>query len=155
MSLTVTSGVNNDVTLSAPYLFYLDWNSLDFPVVVLTAWPNLMLGTPADDYSWNLGGGHSLTVNADMSIPATTTEARSLMKSAVFGDYISYEILSPLQAAGGQNPESGEILISGGAGNGSIRMVIESSTSVRLEIDVEGDGAVDDYQYTTWEVLKG
>jgi len=155
VSLTVTSGVNNDVTLSAPYLFYLDWNSLDFPVVVLTAWPNLKLGTQADDYSWNLGGGHSLTVNADMSIPATTTEARSLMKSAVFGDYISYEILSPLQAAGGQNPESGEILISGGAGNGSIRMVIESSTSVRLEIDVEGDGAVDDYQYTTWEVLKG
>jgi len=119
------------------------------------AWPNLKLGSQADDYSWNLGGGHSLTVNADRSIPATTTEARSLMKSAVLGDYISYEILSPLQAADGQTPGSGGILISGGAGNGSIRMVIESSTSVRLEIDVEGDGAVDDYQYTTWEALKG
>ena len=81
------------------------------------AWPNLKLGSQADDYSWNLGGGHSLTVNADRSIPATTTEARSLMKSAVLGDYSSYEILSPLQAADGQTPGSGGILISGGAGN--------------------------------------
>jgi ribosomal protein S6E (S10) len=136
--------------LSAPYLFYLDWNSLDYPVVILTAWPNLRLGSQADDYSWNLGGAHSQTFNVDISIPTTTTEARSLMKSAVLGDYISYEIVSPLQVAGDLIPESGEIQITGGSGNGSIRMVIESATSVRLEIDVEGDGTVDDYQYTTW-----
>ena len=58
MTLTVTSGVDDYVALSAPYLFFLDWDSLDFPVVVLTASPgNMMLGSQADDYSWNPGGG--------------------------------------------------------------------------------------------------
>jgi len=106
MALTVTSGVDNDVALSAPYLFYLDWDSIDFPVVVLTAWPNLTLGSPVDNYSWSLGGGHSLTVNADQSIPTTLGEARSLMKGAVLGDYISYETIVPLQASDGEDPES-------------------------------------------------
>jgi hypothetical protein len=155
VSLTVTSGVDNYVTLSAPYLLYLDWNSLDFPVVVLTAWPNLGLASQADNYSWNLGGEHMLTVNADLSITTTTAEARSLIKSAVLGDYLFYEIVSPLQSTDGEEPESGEILIDGGAGNGTVRIVIESSTSVRLMIDVDGDGIVDDYQYTTWSSLRG
>jgi hypothetical protein len=155
MALTVTSGVDNHVALSAPYLFFLDWDSLEFPVVVLTASPNLVLSSQADDYSWNLGGGHSLTVNADTSIPTTLGEARSLMKSAVLGDYISYEIIVPLQASDGQDPESGEILVSGGSGNGTIHIVIESSTSVRLDIDSDGDGTVDAIQYATWATLKG
>ena len=155
MTLTVTSGVDNAVALSAPYLFFLEWNSLDFPVVVLTASPNMMLGARADDYSWNLGGDHSLTVDADMSITATLGEAHSLMKSAVLGGYISYEVIVPLQAPDGQDPESGEILVSGGDGNGTVRIVIESGASVRLEIDAEGDGIVDDYQYTSWAALTG
>jgi len=155
MALTVTSGVDNDIALSAPYHFYLDWDSIDFPVVVLTASPNLKLGSQVDDYSWNLGGGHSLTVNADISIPATLGEAHSLMKSAVLGGYISYEVIDPLQAPAGQDPESGEILVSGGTGNGTVRIVIESITSVRLDIDPDGDGTVEDIQYTTWTALKG
>ena len=154
MTLIVTSGVDNHATLSAPYLFVLDWDSLDFPVVVLTASPNLRLGTQADDYSSNLGGWHSLTVNAGISIPATLGEARSLMKSAVIGDYISCDIIVPLQAPDGQDPESGEILVSGGDGNGTVCIVIESSARVRLEIDTDGDGIVDDFQYTTWAALK-
>ena len=77
------------------------------------------------------------------------------MKSAVLGDYISYEIIVPLQAPDGQDPESGEILISGGDENGTIRIVIESSATVRLEVDLDGDGIVDDTQYTTWAALQG
>jgi hypothetical protein len=46
-------------------------------------------------------------------------------------------------------------MITGGVGNGAIRIVIESSASVRLEIDADGDGTVDDYQYTTWPALRG
>jgi hypothetical protein len=39
--------------------------------------------------------------------------------------------------------------------NGTVRIVIESSTSVRLKIDADSDGVVDDYQYTTWAALQG
>jgi len=155
LTLTITTGVDDHVALSSPYLFYLDWDSIDFPVVVLAAWPNMILGAQTDDYSWNLGGGHTLTITADMSIPETLGEAHSLMKSAVLGGYISYEVIVPLHAPDGQDPESGEILVSGGYGNGTVRIVIESSASVRLEIDAEGDGIVDDYQFTNWAALRG
>jgi hypothetical protein len=98
----------------------------------------------------------SLTVNADISISTTLGEAReSLMESAFLGGYISYEIIVPLQAPDGQDPESGEILVSEGVGNGTIRIVIESSTIVRLDIDPDGDGTVDDIQFTTWAALQG
>ena len=154
-TLTVASGADNQVTLSSPYLLFLDWNSLNFPVVELTVWPNLILGSQAGEFSWNLGGVHTLTVNADASIPTRITEGRSLVKNTALGEYIAYEIVSSVQADDDTNPDSGEILISGGAENGTIRLVIESSVSVRLEIDEDGDGTVDDYQYTTWEALRG
>jgi len=33
--------------------------------------------------------------------------------------------------------------------------VIESSAVVRLDIDTDADGTVDDIRYTTWAALKG
>ena len=154
--LTITS--DRDAYAAARIL--LEWNSLAFPKIVLTASPGeLDLSTPADSYNWYGAaqtGEHYLTVNADISIPATQVDARaSLMKSDVLGGLVSYVIIVPLQASDGQDPESGEILVSGGSGNGTVRIVIESATSVRLEIDADGDGTVDDYQYTTWVVLRG
>jgi len=133
----------------------LRWDSRAYPEVVLTVLTaTWQLSSWGGDYSW-LHGDHSLTVNADVANPATQKETdNTLMESAVLG-YISYEIVIPLQAPEGQEPESGEILISGGDGNGNIHIVIESATSVRLEIDVDGDGTIDDYQYTTWARLQG
>jgi hypothetical protein len=57
----------------------------------------------------------------------------------------------PLQTTDDKGPGSGEILITG---DGTIRIVIESATSVGLEIDADGDGTVDDYQYTTRAALR-
>jgi hypothetical protein len=95
----------------------------------------------------------SLTLNAD-TLPITTLKeaSNSRMKSDLLGDYLYYETIMPLQGVDNQNPGSGEILISG---NGTVRIVIESSRSVRLEIDTDSDGVVDDYQYTTWAALQG
>jgi hypothetical protein len=155
MTLTVASGMDN-YAASAGFSFLLGWDSLAFPVIVLTPTPGaLQLSSQADVYSWSYGG-QSLTVNADISISTTLGEAReSLMESAFLGGYISYEIIVPLQAPDGQDPESGEILVSEGVGNGTIRIVIESSTIVRLDIDPDGDGTVDDIQFTTWAALQG
>jgi hypothetical protein len=155
MTLTV-SGLANESASVEPILL-LEWDSLSFPVTVLTLTTTphaLQLSSQADVYSWS--GRQSLTVNADVSISTTLGEARSwLMESAFLGGYISYETIVPLQAPDGQNPESGEILVSAGDGNGTIRIVIESSASVRLDIDSDGDGNIDDYQVTTWSALQG
>lgn len=150
--LTVASGVDS---YTAENYFIIEWDSLAFPVIVLTPTLGLQLSSQADVYSW-FYGGQSLTVNADISISTTLGEAReSLMESAFLGGYISYEIIVPLQAPDGRDPESGEILVSEGVGNGTIRIVIESSTIVRLDIDPDGDGTVDDIQFTTWAALQG
>jgi hypothetical protein len=74
------------------------------------------------------------------------------MKRDFLGDNLDYETIVPLQAADNQDPETGEILVTG---SGTVRIVIGSSASVRLEIDVDGDVTVDDYQYTTWPALRG
>jgi hypothetical protein len=153
--LTITS----DRDAYAASRILLEWDSLAFPKIVLTASPGeLNLSTQADSYNWYgaaLTGEHYLTVNADISIPATRIDARaSLMRSDVHGGIVSYVIIVPLQASDGQDPESGEILVSGGSGNGTVRIVIESSTIVRLEIDSDGDGTVDNTQFTTWAALQ-
>ena len=105
-----------------------------------------------------LRGVHSRTVNADISVSTTLAEvgeAQMLAKQASLDGYINYETIVPLQAPDGQIPESGEVLVSNGPANETIRIVIESSASVRLEIDLEGDSVVDDIQYTTWAALRG
>ena len=57
------------------------------------------------------------------------------MKRDFLGDNLDYETIVPLQAADNQDPEMGEILVTG---SGTVRIVIGSSASVRLEIDVDG-----------------
>ena len=153
MTLTVSSGIGSYVASNNAVL---GWDSIAFPEVVLgVSTATLQLSSQGDVYSW-LYGYHSLTVNADISNPMTLGEAHnSFMKSVILGDYLSYVIIAPLQAPEGQDPESGEILVSGGSENGTVHIVIESSASVRLEIDSDGDGTVDDYQYTTWTELQG
>jgi hypothetical protein len=151
MSLTVASSVNSYTASDSEFQLICD--SLAFPVIVLTSGAeSLQLSSQADVYSWNFGV-QAITVNTDISPITTLREAReSRMKSDLLGDYLYYKTIMPLQGADNQNPESGEILISG---NGTVRIVIESSASVRLEIDADGDGNIDDYQYTTWAALQG
>ena len=160
MALTVTSGMDTYVASASQPLFLLGWDSLPFPEIILVASTRgLVLSSQMDTYSWSdfiQPEKHSLTVNADTSNPATQAKAsESLIESAALGGLVAYVIAVPLQAPDGQDPESGEILITGGDENGTIRIVIESSDSVRLEIDSDGDGTVDDYQYTTWSSLRG
>ena len=112
----------------------------------------LQLSAEVDVYSWSFGV-QSQTVNAGISLTTTLADAHvSNMKSALLGGNLAYDTIVPLQAADGQDPESGEILISG---NGTVHIVIESSTLVRIDIDSDGDGIVEDIQYTTWAALQG
>ena len=151
IALTVASDGGN-YTASANG-FALAWDSLAFPVIVLTSSPyTLQLGSQ-DKVHFIASENLSLTANVDISPINKILEASTYrMKSDFLGDYLSYETIHPLDSADNRNPESGEILVTG---NGAVRIVIESSTSVRLEIDADGDGAVDDYQYTTWAALQG
>lgn len=155
MDLTIDSGM--DAYTASSGTFFLEWDSLSFPEIVLTPEPdNSQLSSQDDIYSWISGSSQSLTLNADLSFTATLREASIPgMGSAFLGGSLTYETIIPLQAADDQGPESGEVLISQTYRDGTIRMVIESRTSVRLEIDSDGDGTVEDTQFTTWAELQG
>jgi hypothetical protein len=155
MDLTVASGLDS-YTASRGFSLALD--SLAFPEIMLvTSGAPLQLSRQVDVYSWAFfGREHLLTVNADISVSASLFEVgNAIMESAALGGAVTYGTNIPLQSTDGQDPESGEIQIASGFGTGGkIRIVIESSASVRLEIDEDGDGTVDDYQYTTWAALQ-
>jgi len=74
--------------------------------------------------------------------------------SLLLGGAIDYETIVPIQANGDEDPYTGEILVTG-ANNSSVRMVINDSTSVTLEVDDNGDGVVDDFIDTTFATLNG
>mgnify|MGYP001817590861 CR=1 FL=1 len=153
MRLTVASGKDN-YTGSVSNGFDIIWDSVAFPEIVLTTgmepFAAMQLSSQADVYSFS--GNRSLTVNADISVSTTLREVREPSFDSAFGNN-SYETIAPLQAPDGQDPQSGEISV--GSIKNSTHIVIESSDIVRLDIDLDGDGIVDDTPYTTWAVLRG
>jgi hypothetical protein len=154
MDLTIITGVESYL-VSGSY-FSLTLDSLTFPNIALLLSPiSLQLHPSNDAYSWSFGR-HALTMNADVLPSAIVAEVENTyMRSARLDGSVTYETTIPLHSLDDQVPDSGEILVSRGSATGTIRIVIESSTSVRLEIDVDGDGIVDGYQYTTWAALQG
>jgi hypothetical protein len=157
MALTIASGTDSYAASVGTSSFSLGFSSVTFPVIVLEhGLDPLQLATQTDVYSWYNGGYQRLFLNADLSpVTKLVRTGGSSMKSDYLGGTLDYGTTVSLQATGDQDPESGEILIYGGANKGKVRIIIESATSVRLEIDADGDGTVDDYQYTTWPALRG
>ena len=157
MALTIVSGTDSYAASEGTSSFTLGFSSVSFPVIVLEhGLGPLQLATQTDVYSWYNGGYQRLFLNADLSpVTKLVRTGGSSMKSHFLGGTFDYDTSVSLQATGDQDPESGEILIYGGANKGKVRIIIESATSVRLEIDADGNGTIDDYQYTTWVALRG
>jgi hypothetical protein len=157
MALTIASGTDSYAASVGTSSFTLGFSSVTFPVIVLEhGLAPLQLATQTDVYSWYNGGYQRLFLDTGLSpVTKLVRTGGSTMKSDFLGGTLDYDTTVSLQATGDQAPVSGEILIYGGPHNGMVRIVIESATSVRLQIDANGDGAVDDYQYTTWAELQG
>jgi hypothetical protein len=156
-NVAITVAYRDDThTTSSGASFFLTWDSLRFPVTVLALTADrLALSTQTDDYVL-LRGAHARTVNADISVSTTLAEvsdAQLLANQASLDGYVNYETVVPLRAPEGHAPESGEMSVY--TAYETIRITIESSASVRLEIDVDDDSVVDDIQYTTWAALLG
>jgi len=69
------------------------------------------------------------------------------------GGAVEYATVVPVEA-GEFDPDRGEILITG-ALRSTVRIVFVSATSIRLDVDVNGDGIVDNYIDTNWAALNG
>lgn len=95
---------------------------------------------------------HALEIDAGTMALVANVSGR--LQSSTLGGSVDYETPVRIEAAGEEDPQFGEILITG-ADDSTVRIVIIDSTHIQLEIDENGDGTVDEFVDTTWDELNG
>lgn len=150
-NVTVTDGMDA-VGISGSATLTLD--TLD-PSLIVNSLSGSRLEIVAAGEAFTLSAfNQSLTVDTS-SLPNTkTAEAAGTLATDQLGGSVDYETLVPIRATGDLDPEAGEILVTG-ADSSSVLIVIEDIDTVRLDVDEDGDGVVDDVQFTTWSALLG
>ncbi len=84
--------------------------------------------------------------------PFTMTTSGTLDSTQLSG-VVRYSTEQIFQGFEGDFPDSGEFLVVGV--NSSLRLIAENNVNVRIEIDTDGDGIVDQTINTTWAALTG
>ncbi len=90
----------------------------------------------------------------ETSSGAYTLKSSGTVDSAALQGSVSYVTVQTFVGFGDDFPYAGELQITG-AGGSTINLIAVSSADVRLEIDSDGDGAVDDIVDTTWADITG
>lgn len=78
--------------------------------------------------------------------------ADGTLASQLLDGSVDFNTITVIRATGDADPDSGAMLITGTAGS-AVTIVIQSGGGVRLDIDTDGDGVVDDTQFTSWAAL--
>ena len=95
-----------------------------------------------------------ITEDASMFPVAVTVDTSFTFSSPRIGGEVTVTTSLSLQSMGSDYPFVGELTISG-AGNAVIVMIALDANTVRLVIDIDGDGAGDETQEMTWDELMG
>jgi hypothetical protein len=150
-NLNVTDGTEN-FTADGDCTLTLD--SLDFPLSRSRIAGRLLeLSSSQEAYSLS-NFDHSLDVDETVFPGSYVAEALGAVASDFLGGRVNYATVTPVLAVGESDPEAGEILVTG-ADSTTVRIVVVDITSIRLDIDVDGNGSVDATQDTTWSALNG
>jgi len=96
----------------------------------------------------------TVTISEDQGMfpTAVTVETSFTISSPRIGGDVVVSTSLVLQSTGAEYPFVGELRIMA-AGNAVIVLIAVDSNSVRLEVDVDGDGAMDDSIDTTWDEI--
>ena len=150
-SLVATDGVDS-FTVTGDATLTLD--SLAFPVVSSSLSGMMLAIASGPEVFTYIDFTQTFTADGGVIPQAITATASGTLDSQLLGGAVNYETVVPIQASGDEDPNAGEILVTG-EDDTTVRIVIESAISVRLDIDSNGDGTVDDTQFTTWAELTG
>ncbi len=156
LDLTLTSlrVTEDNQVYSADGAFTLTLDSIDFPVMVLRLAGSLLALSEGGEIYTLTGFDHRLKIDGGVVPQAILAEVVGTFVSDVLAGKVDYVTTVPVRATGDNDPESGEFLITGDL-NSTARVIIIDSNSVRLDIDENGDGVVDDFVDTTWQELNG
>ena len=93
-----------------------------------------------------------VTEDGSMFPVAITVETSFTFSSPRIGGSVTVTTSLALQSTGAEHPFVGELRISGADGAVIVMIALDANT-VRLEIDIDGDGAADDTIDLTWDEL--
>lgn len=93
----------------------------------------------------------SLNVDASQQIPTYMRSSSGTLDSTRLAGVVRYSTPVTFQGLGSDFPNAGEFLVQGAAS--SLRLITVNSTDVRIDIDSDGDGNVDEMIETTWAEL--
>jgi hypothetical protein len=134
--------------------FAMTLDSLAFPVISQRiAGTELSLAVGAESINFS-GLDHFIEVDLGLMPEEILATVSGRMGGDLIGGFVDYETTVGIQAVGDNEPYTGEILVTGAA-NSSVRIVINDSTSVTLEVDTNGDNVVDQFIDTNWAELNG
>lgn len=96
--------------------------------------------------------GYSLTQSIDSASGEYSVDASGTVESSAFEGAATFDVTEPFIGSGAAHPGSGELLVSG-AGGATLRLIVLDTTFVRLELDTDGNGTVDETVDATWDEL--
>jgi len=108
--------------------------------------------TVSDGTTTETLGSFSLVQSIDELTSSFSMTVSGDLTSTVFSGSVSFSTSATLIGDGTGYAYSGEITIAG-AGSASIDVIVLDNVLVRLEIDLNGDGIVDEIVDTTWDAL--
>ena len=115
--------------------------------------------------------GNSLTIDSNASSDSLTNFATTLtldgnfvpapftmttsgtLDSTQLSGVVRYSTEQMFQGFEGDYPDSGVFFVEGV--NSSLRLIAETNVNIRIEIDTDGNGTVDETINTTWDALTG
>ena len=121
------------------------------PNVVTTVSGNALM-IDANSRSLNLTNFSTTTTTDGSMVPlGYTIESGGTVTSSEFEGSVDYENVIPFTGSGEEYPSAGEFIVRGDSS--SVRLIVLDNVNVRLEVDSNGDDAVDTTIDTTWEEL--
>jgi hypothetical protein len=94
----------------------------------------------------------SLTEVLDSATTAYSVSMQGTLTSTAFSGSVTFATPASLQGTGEGHAASGELLISG-ANGGTLHVIVLDGVNVRLELDADGNGLVDETIDAVWDEL--
>lgn len=95
----------------------------------------------------------SIVTTVDPLAGTSLFEVNGYLMSSEFTGEVHFTTTAALQLDGTGEPTTGQVVITGADG-ATITMRVVSTQQVELDIDLDGDGSIDEMQVTTWADLQ-
>lgn len=96
---------------------------------------------------------YQIGASFDAATSTSLTDSRGALVSSEFNGQVTFETTLPFRTlAGDDYPSEGTMLVTG-SNDAALRLIVLDAVNVRVEIDVDGDGAFEDSVDTSWAEL--